>query len=580
MKRFKGIGVSPGITVGPAYRMPDLRTLVPKHTLPPEEVAFEINRLEKAFQETQSELKKIRSQIAKKTGALEADIFNIHLLLLHDRELKRKIIDRIKEGANAAYAVQMVFHQYLENLNRVSNVHLKERRFDLEDVGKRLLRNLLGIKGYLSDLKEKVILVAHNLSPSETASLNRKMVSAFITDIGGPTSHTAIMARALEIPAVVGLKDASEVINPGDTLIVDGQEGVVIADPDEFSLKEYSRRLSNLRKIHRALSPLKNVAARTRDGHRVTIGANIELPNEISSVLQHGADEIGLFRTEFLYLNRDGLPSEEEQFRVYRHVVEKINPLPVTIRTLDLGGDKFSSVLEMPEEVNPFLGWRAIRFCLSRPDIFKSQLRAILRASAFGTVRIMYPLISDVEEIKMASAIMDTVKTELRQEGKKFSPSLAIGAMIEVPSAALTANSIAKHVDFFSIGTNDLIQYSLAVDRTNVRTAYLYNPAHPAILRLISEIITAGHRHRIPVGLCGEMAADPALAFLLIGLGIDELSMAPLAIPEVKQMILLITLAEAKEFAKKIMSLSSASEIDLLVKKKYQEIVKKKEEER
>ena len=575
MNKLKGIGVSPGITIGPAYLVPKLHQYVSDHQIPPEEIASEIERLEKALAETEDDLEKIRTQTARNSGTVEANIFNVHLLLLHDRELKKEIVCQIKDGANAAWAVQTVVNRHLERLGKVNDAYLNERRYDLEDVGKRLLRNLLGIKGHFADLKERVVLVAHNLTPSETASLNRKLVSAFATDVGGPTSHTAIMARALEIPAVVGLKEITGVARPGETVIVDGQQGVVILDPDESVLKEYTQRQTDLRKSHRALSPLKDVIACTRDKHRVIIGANIELPAEVSSVMAHGADEIGLFRTEFLYLNREDLPSEEEQFRVYRHVVEKVKPCPVTIRTLDLGGDKFASALNMPEELNPFLGWRAIRFCLSQPDIFKEQLRAILRASAFGPVRIMYPLISDVEEIKTARIIMEEAMAELKQKNKKFLPSIPIGAMIEVPSAALTAGAISRYVDFFSIGTNDLIQYSMAVDRTNVRTARLYSPTHPAILKLISEVVGAGRKTGIPVGLCGEMAANPALAFLLIGMGVNELSMAPLAIPEVKQLTLLITLAEAVECAQKIMNMDSASEINFMLKKKYAEIIKR-----
>ncbi|MFH0796653.1 MAG: phosphoenolpyruvate--protein phosphotransferase [Candidatus Omnitrophota bacterium] len=575
MNRLKGIGVSPGIVIGAAYKVPELRQFVPETRLKPGESESEINRLEKSFAETESELKKIRAQVVQKSGSPEAEIFNVGILFLHDKKLKAKILEKIKEGTNAARAVQLVVHQYNESFGKSKDVYLKDRRFDLDDVGKRLVRNLLGLKSYLSDLKEKVILIAYSLSPSETASLDKKMVSAFVTDVGGPTSHTAIMARALEIPAVVGLKGITGVVESDETLIVDGQSGVVIVAPDEFTLKEYARRQTDLRRIHKTLLPLRDVVASTADGHRIKIGANIELPNEVTSVLAHGADEIGLFRTEFLYLNREDLPTEEEQFRVYRHVVEKVKTLPVTIRTLDLGGDKFASALDIPEEVNPFLGWRAIRFCLSQPDLFRTQLRAILRASAYGSVRVMYPLVSDVEEIKSAGAILEEAKRELRAEGKDFNPAIPVGAMIEVPSAALTASTIARHVNFFSIGTNDLVQYTLAVDRINERIAYLYNPAHPAILRLIAEVLRVAHQAGIGVGICGEMAADPAIAFLLIGMGIDELSMAPLAIPEVKQMTVSVTFADAKKFAQKIQALDSTSEITSLLKEHYEKILKK-----
>jgi len=573
MTKLKGIGVSPGIAFGPVYRLPDLRQFVPDTPLRSEEVQPEIGRWQKALAETESELRKIRAQIARSSDARNAEIFNVELLFLQDKDLQEQILNNIRKGINAARAVQLVVHQYLDPLVKVKNSYLKERRFDLEDVGKRLVRNLLGLKGFLSEIKEKkVVLVAYNLSPSETATLDREMVSAFATDVGGPTSHTAIMARALEIPAVVGLKNLTGLVNSGETIIVDGQEGVVIVAPDEITVKIYSRRQNDFQRVHRSLAPMKNVVARTTDRHRIKIGANIELPNEVNSVLAHGADEIGLFRTEFLYLNRDDPPSEEEQFKVYRHVVEKVHPLPVTIRTLDLGGDKFSSALDIPEEVNPFLGWRAIRFCLSRPKIFRAQLRAILRASAYGKVRLMYPLISDVEEIIAANGLLQEAKKQLSNEGKRFDREIPVGAMIEVPSAALTARTIARHVDFFSIGTNDLVQYSMAVDRTNERTAYLYNPAHPAILCLIKEVVSAARAAGIWVGICGEMAADPAMAFLLMGMGITELSMAPLAIPEVKQMAVSVSFKEASEFARKILRLDSTVEIADLLKKQYSRI--------
>ncbi|HNQ35901.1 MAG TPA: phosphoenolpyruvate--protein phosphotransferase [bacterium] len=561
MTKFQGIGVSPGIAIGPVYRLPDLHQKIPDHRLPPEEVEAELQRLDRALEETERELEKIRVQAAKNLGSAAAEIFNVHLLLLKDRGLKARLVRQVKEGWNAAYAVTQVLHDYLDSFQRIDNSFLKDRRGDLEDVGKRLVRNLLGLKIQLSDIREKVILVGYNLSPSETASLSKKDVVAFVTEVGGPTSHTAIMARSLEIPAVVGLKGIDQLFRSGAMMIVDGQAGVVILDPDERLVREYTRMRSNLREASQALESLRGKTATTRDGHRVCLGANIEMPTEDVSVLSHGADEIGLFRTEFLYLNRDDLPDEEEQFRAYRRVVEKLRPMSVTIRTLDLGGDKFSSALGMPEEVNPFLGWRAIRFCLARPDIFRVQLRAILRASAHGKVRMMYPLISDLEEVKAARAILEEVKEGLRREGRPFDEKMPVGAMIEVPSAALAAGAIARRVDFFSLGTNDLIQYSLAVDRVNERTAHLYNPFHPSVLMLIDHVVKAARAAGIGVGLCGEMAADPATAFLLIGLGLDHLSMAPLAIPQVKQVIRLTNYREARRFARRILAMESAEQI-------------------
>jgi phosphotransferase system enzyme I (PtsI) len=404
--------------------------------------------------------------------------------------------------------------------------------------------------------------------------MHKQKVSAFVTDIGGKTSHTAIMAKSLEIPAVVGLEEACARINPRDILIVDGSLGTVIINPDEDTLKAYLQEEEKLKSIAERFFSVKDLAPVTRDKKTVIINGNIEFPDEVPSVKLHGGEGIGLYRTEFFYMNRKDLPLEEEHYEAYRSVAEQMRPHQVIIRTLDLGGDKFLSQFQIPHEMQPFLGWRAIRFCLARPDIFKLQLRAILRASVHGKLKLMYPMISGVEELKQANKILEEAKQELRKEGMPFDEDIEVGAMIEVPSAAMTADILAKETDFFSIGTNDLIQYSLAVDRVNEKVAYLYEPAHPAVLRLIKNIIDAGHKEKIKVGMCGEMAGEPNFALLLLGLGLDEFSMPPQVIPEIKYIIRAVTYKEAQQIAHAAMKLSTGTEVEEFSQKKLREILK------
>ena len=413
----------------------------------------------------------------------------------------------------------------------------------------------------LTNLKEKVIIIAYDLSPSDTAVMHKKNVIGFATDIGGRTSHTAIMAKSLEIPAVVGLERVTSVVRNGKTVIVDGNRGLFIAEPSKRTLDRYTAQKKRYEKLEKELSTLKNLPCETLDGHRVELSANIELPEEVPSVLKHGADGIGLYRSEYLYINRVDLPNEEDQFRAYKEVARKMGSRRVIIRTLDIGGDKFLSQLEIPREMNPFMGWRAIRFCLARPEIFKMQLRAILRASTFGNLKIMYPMISGVEEIRQANAILEEVKSDLKKRKIPFDRNIEVGAMIEIPSAALTSDILAKEVDFFSIGTNDLIQYALAVDRVNEKIAYLYEPAHPAVLRLIRDVIHNGHKNGIWVGMCGEMAGDPALVLILLGMGLDEFSTSPILLPEIKKIIRAFTLKEAKKMAEKALTFGTGKEI-------------------
>jgi len=432
----------------------------------------------------------------------------------------------------------------------------------VRDVTRRILRNLSGRSGaLLAQLDHACILIASDLAPSDTASLNKKKVSGFATDLGSPTSHTAIMARALEIPAVVGLHDVSVRVSPGDQILIDGHKGMVIINPTRERLDRYDRIAEARQVIRAGLAQLREQPAITKDGYHVILSANIELPADVDNVLANGAHGVGLFRTEYLYLAQENLPTEEEQTRAYEEVARRLAPAQVIIRTLDLGGDKFLSHLNLPQELNPFMGWRAIRFCLAQPEIFKTQLRAILRASTIGNVKIMYPMISNVDEVIQANALLDQSKHELRTQGIPFQEDLDVGIMVEVPSAALTAHLLAPHVRFFSLGTNDLVQYTLAVDRVNARIAYLYKPTHPAIMRLIKQTIDVGHEHDVWTGICGEMAGNPLMAPLLVGLGIDELSVSPTVAPLVKDVIRSIRYSQAEDLAKAALASQSPAEV-------------------
>ncbi len=576
MYMLKGIAASSGITIGPAYRVGREEFIVPKEAIRAEDIPVQIARFEEALIQTRKEIMQLQKRITSEMGQDEAQIFDAHLLVLEDRMLIEEVITRLKkEQLSVAYIFSGVLKKYIEVFSKIEDEYLKERITDINDVGKRILRNLLGKEQKdLQKLDERVIIVAHDISPSDTAAMHKQMVCGFVTDIGGKTSHTAIMAKSLEIPAVVGTVEATVKIKSGDILIVDGSMGIVIVEPDEETLRLYQQEEKKLAGVAEKFMLAKDLPAITRDGKKIEISANIEFPEEIPSVKMHGSEGIGLYRTEFFYMNRKDLPTEEEHFQAYRYVAEQMKPHSVVIRTLDLGGDKFLSQLDIPQEMQKFLGWRAIRFCLARPEMFKLQLRAILRASAFGNLKLMYPMISGIEELQQANAILAECKDELKKKKIAFNEDIEVGVMIEVPSAAMTADLLSQEADFFSIGTNDLIQYALAVDRTNEKVAYLYEPAHPAVLRMIKNVIDAAHANNVWVGMCGEMASDENFALILLGLGLDEFSMPASAIPQLKYIVRAMTFKEAQEIAKQAMSLPTAKAIESFMEARVKEVLR------
>lgn len=563
-KAFRGIAVSAGICRGKILVLHRARHVIAKRDLPPNEIEAEVGRFEKALVQTRQQISEVQRRVVENMGTQEGDIFEAHLLMLEDRMLVDEVIRSIREqGANAEHAFHAVSERYAAALAAVDDEYLRERADDMRDLTARVLDNLLDVRDQfdLRHISEPCILVSHDLSASMTAQLDKKVVLGFVTDIGGKTSHTAIIARSLGIPAVVGLKTASEEFDTGDYALLDGYNGTVIVNPTDQTLFEYGQ-LSQLKaSLEEKLHEIQGQPAVTLDGKRIHLSANIEDQNDIEAVLQHGAEGVGLFRTEFLFINRESTPGEEDQYQVYRRVAAALKPHPVIIRTLDLGGDKFASHLQLAQEMNPFLGWRAIRFCLAQPELFCAQLRAILRASVEGNVKMMYPMISGLDELNQAAALVEQCKAELRSKNIPFDEAMDIGAMIEIPSAALIADTLARRVKFFSIGSNDLIQYTLAADRTNEKVSHLYEPTHPAILRLIKMTVDAAHKHGAWVGVCGEIAGDPILAPLLIGLGVDELSAAPTVVPQVKYILRRLRLTEAQALAEFALQCESPSEI-------------------
>ncbi|MFH1411282.1 MAG: phosphoenolpyruvate--protein phosphotransferase [Candidatus Omnitrophota bacterium] len=575
--QLKGIPAAPGIAIAKVH-IYGTEDIVPReHPVSDQEIPSEISRFREALKNTRKEILAIEKKISKEMGVEHGKIFSAHLLVLEDSVLVQEVIIRIKKKKkNIESIFAEVLNRYISVLSGARDEYLRDRISDITDVGKRILRNLLGAEERtLGELEDKSIVVAYDLSPSDTAMMHKGRVLGFVTDIGGRTSHTAIMAKSLEIPAVVGLESVTDVVKNGDQMIVDGIHGVVIVNPTRLLLEKYQEEKLRYERLEHELVELKTLPSETLDGKKFTVAGNIELPEDVASVISHGAEGIGLYRTEYFYMNRRDLPSEEEQFNAYRTVANRIKPNNVVVRTLDLGGDKFLSQLDVPKEMNPFLGWRAIRFCLARPAIFKTQLRAILRASVYGNLKLMYPMISGVGEFRQANTLLEEAKKELRSEGLPFNENIQVGAMIEVPSAAITSDILAKEADFFSIGTNDLIQYALAVDRVNEKIAYLYEPTHPAVLNLIRMVIENGHKEGIPVALCGEMAADVALTMILLGLGLDEFSTSPIAVPEVKNIIRSVNSFDMKKIAEEALGFTTGSEVRAFAKAKLKELVPK-----
>ena len=562
--RFEGAGVSPGTAHGKIHVVRDDLDDVPRYRIAPSQIGDEIGRFEAALIQTRMQILEMQQRIAESIGAKDAAIFDAHLLVVEDRTLIDEVLRKLETDlCNVEWVFQEVATRYAETLSKIDDPYLRERALDIQDVTKRVIRNLQGKapKKFLG-LSEPHILIAHNLTPSDTASLKREHVLGIATDLGSRTSHTAIMARSLNIPAIVGLHDVTAKLETGQYVLLDGTDGLLIVDPAPETLAQYAKIESKRARVVAQLKELRETSSTTRDGRHIVLSANIELPEDVDAVAANGAEGIGLYRTEFLYLNRNTLPTEEEQYEIYRKVAERVQPNPLIIRTFDLGGDKLApGTVDITDELNPFLGWRAIRFCLENIDIFKTQLRAILRASAVGNVKIMFPMISGLDELRGAIAVLAECKKELSSSNIDIGEGIEVGAMIEIPSAAISANVLAREADFFSVGTNDLIQYALAVDRVNEKIAHLYEPTHPAVLRLLKMIADAAHANNIWVGVCGEMAGDVALIPLLLGLGMDELSASATLVPRVKRAVQSLAIPECRELVEVALNLDTASEI-------------------
>jgi phosphotransferase system enzyme I (PtsI) len=550
--------------------------IVPERFVSDGEDLIEVARFEEAVANTKREILDVRDKIVQHVGGTDAQIFDAHLLVLEDCMLIDEVKKMIRaDKVSAELAFSRVLKKYIEVFDKIQDEYIKERSADVSDVGRRLLKHLMGeTRVHDFDLLQgDVIIVAHDISPSDAVMMYNKKILGFLTDIGGRTAHTAIIAKSLGVTAVLGLQDATLRIANQDFLVVDGRKGMVIVNPSEKTRALYVKERERLSMLEGSILNMRDVPAETPDHHRVSLLANFELYEELPGVKKYGAEGIGLYRTEFFYMNRLDLPTEQEQYESYRRIAEEMAPHPVVIRTLDLGGDKFLSNIQLPKEMMPFLGSRAIRLCLEEPEIFRTQLRAILRASAFGNISMMYPMIAGPGELRAANGILKGVKHRLREKGIAFNEKMPIGVMIEVPAAAMTADLLAQEVDFFSIGTNDLIQYTLAVDRTNEKMAQFYEPGHPAVLRLIRRTINAAHNAGIKVSVCGEMASDPTLAVVLMGLGVDSFSMSPSSIPGIKRAVLSVNFSAADEIAKMALRLSTGQEVEEFVVSKLKELV-------
>jgi phosphotransferase system enzyme I (PtsI) len=566
MEIKRGIPVSAGVAIGPALVLDTEGFRIPRRCVRRQEVGGELERLRKALHGSAEDARANQQAVSAKLGQQYGAIFGAHALLIEDSSLLREVETLIREQCfSAEYAVSQVMRRHAKALESIDSGGLATRAADLFDIEKSILGHLLGQRReQIARLQEAVVILAHDLSPSETASLDPSHVHAFATEAGGRASHTAIMAGVLEIPAVVGLGKFVTDVSGGDMVIVDGNRGVLVLNPDEETLERYRRTQSNFRSFETSLVELRNLAAETKDGVNIPLLGNIEFPSEATHCLERGADGVGLYRTEFLYLGKETDPTEAEHLDAYLTVLNTLGPKkPVVIRTLDLGADKFASKAEpVPEERNPFLGVRSVRLCLRNLTLFKTQMRAILRASAFGDVRIMFPMVSTLLELRQCKMILAEVKEDLEDEGIGFNRDLPVGTMIEVPSAALMAEPMAQEVDFFSIGTNDLIQYTLAADRSNEAVASLYSPGDPAVLRLIEMVVQAARKTEVAVNVCGEMSGEPLYTLVLLGLGIRQLSITPHHIPEIKKVIRSITMDEATQVAREVMRLETARDVN------------------
>jgi phosphotransferase system enzyme I (PtsI) len=568
---YRGTPASPGVVIGDVFLLNRESIEVTEEKIPENEVAREILKFKEALNDTKQETLKIKEKVSKRIDPDHARIFDVQIMIAEDELINNAVIEKIKQSrTNAEFAYKTVIEQTIQAISSAKDEYLREKITDINAVANKLIYNLLGIKHLtIESIDSPVILVAKSLSPGDVVHMKKESILGFATDMGGGTSHVALLAKSMGIPAVVGLKNFFDQVQDKQNIILDGIKGEVIVCPDEQTLKEYQKRRKYILQKTADLVELKSLPAQTKDGRRIELSANIELPSDTDSALEYGAEGIGLFRTEYLYITRAGFPTEEEQYKAYGEVAEKIYPKSVILRTFDLGGDKFDRHTGDLYETNPFLGWRAIRACLDLPEMFKVQLRAMLKASAKKNVKIMFPMVSGLGELQKAKAILNEAMEDLRRKKIPYDEKIKTGIMVEIPSAALSADSLAKECDFFSIGTNDLIQYTLAVDRGNEKIAHLYQGFHPAVLKLIKESIDAAHKNGIWVGLCGEMAADPLAAVLLVGMGVDELSTSAMAIPEIKKIIRSIKFEEAKKHAEDVLELSTIDEIKKLLMEDY-----------
>lgn len=568
---MKGIGASDGISIGKVYKYNQVEIVVDQKQIT--DIDGEKQRFAEAIRKSQSELEKIKQETSQKVDQETAAIFGAHIEIINDPELISGVNSMIAEDkVNADFAFQTVANTFIAMFESMDNDYFRERAADIKDVSKRILKNILGMESAsLAEINQEVVLVAKDLTPSDTAQLDKKLVKAFVTDIGGRTSHSAIMARTLEIPAVVGTKNGFEQLEDGDIVIVNGFDGRVIIRPNEEELDQARQAIEQYHKNKQIWAQYKQKASQTKDGKRFEIGANIGNPEDLAAVLENGGECIGLYRTEFLYMEKSDYPTEQEQFEAYQKVLQGMNGKPVVVRTLDIGGDKELSYLPLDKEMNPFLGNRALRLCMNRPEMFKTQLRALLRAACYGNLHIMFPMIATLDEIKQAKHLLNQAKDELTQEGVEVAP-YQVGIMIEIPAAAILADQFAKEVDFFSIGTNDLIQYSFAADRMNEKVSYLYQPFNPSLLRLIDMVIRAAHSQGKWVGMCGEMAGEMKALPLLIGLGLDEFSMSASSILQARYRMSEIDAPAAQKLAAEALNCADQQNVLELVEKFYQSI--------